>query len=264
MGTQGLDISAAYGLERNRSELRPGGAAWVLGGGGPMGHMHIQRMIEMEGGPRRVLVTETNLGRQAELEAGLSGMAQARGVELVVCNPGQVGDETLQQTLRRVHEGRGFDDIVVMVAKPDAVEQAIRHLAPDGMLAVFAGVPKGTFASLDISNIYLGRVQITGTSGSRISDQASVLDKVARAQLSTASAVAAIGGLDAARAGIQALMDGRFPGKVVIFPQVASFPLTPLAELKTVAPNVYERLSPAGTWTREAELEFLRSYGQGY
>ena len=53
--------------------------------------------------------------------------------------------------------------------------------------------------------------------------------KVAAGSLTTANAVAAVGGLDAARDGMQGLMDGRFPGKMVIFPQVESFPLTALA-----------------------------------
>ncbi len=47
---------------------------------------------------------------------------------------------------------------------------------------------------------------------------------------------------------------------MVIYPQVASFPLTALAELKTVAPTVYDRLGDGGVWTREAEAEFLRTF----
>ena len=41
-------------------------------------------------------------------------------------------------------------------------------------------------------------------------------------------------------------MEGRFPGKIVIFPPVADFPLTPLADLKTIAPAIYEKLGPGG------------------
>ena len=39
-------------------------------------------------------------------------------------------------------------------------------------------------------------------------------------------------------------MDGRFPGKMVIYPQVASFPLTALADLKAAAPSVFRLLGP--------------------
>ena len=37
--------------------------------------------------------------------------------------------------------------------------------------------------------------------------------------------VAAIGGMNAAQAGIEAMMDGRYPGKIVIFPQIPELPL---------------------------------------
>ena len=120
------------------------------------------------------------------------------------------------------------------------------HLAADGMLQIFGGLARGTLAQLDLSNVYLGGAQITGSAGSTIHDQASVLGKVHTGQLSTAAAVAAIGGIDAARDGMQGLMDGRFPGKMVIYPQVESFPLTALADLKAVAPEVYDLLGPRG------------------
>jgi hypothetical protein len=50
---------------------------------------------------------------------------------------------------------------------------------------------------------------------------------------------------------------------MVIFPQVESFPLTALADLKTVAPSVFDLFGPAGDWTRAAEAEFLRLYAEG-
>ena len=134
------------------------------------------------------------------------------------------------------HGGHGFDDIVVIVASVPAIEAAMPHLAPDGLLVVFGGLARGTPAMLDFSPIYLGGAQITGSAGATIRDQSNVLAKVAAGNLTTASAVAAIGGLDAARDGMQGLMDGRFPGKMVIFPQVEAFPLTALADLKTAAP----------------------------
>ena len=148
----------------------------------------------------------------------------------------------------------------MIVASTPAIEAALPHLAPDGLLVIFGGLARGTMAALDLSNVYLGGTQITGSAGSTIHDQASVLRKVAAGNLSTANAVAAVGGLDAARDGMQGLMDGRFPGKMVIFPQVESFPLTALADLKTAAPSVFKLLGPAGDWTREAEAEFLRLY----
>jgi D-arabinose 1-dehydrogenase-like Zn-dependent alcohol dehydrogenase len=146
--------------------------------------------------------------------------------------------------------GRGFGDIVVVVANVPAIESAMPYLAPD-MLVIFGGLARGTMAALDLSNVYRSGAQVTGSAGSTIQDQSAVIAKVASCQLSTASAVSAIGGINAAKDGIQGLIDRRFPGKMVIFPQVISFPLTALPDLKETAPSVF-KLAPC-TWTREAE-----------
>ena len=260
VGSRGPDVSQGYGEARNRAEIKPEGQAWIIGGGGPMGRMHLQRLLEMDGGPKRVLVSESNAMRNPELSADFGPLARDRGIELSVVNPREMGPEVHGQAVASFRGGSGFDDIVVVVASVPAIEEAMPHLAPAGMLQIFGGLARGTMAQLDLSNVFLGAAQITGSAGSTIHDQASVLTKVHRAQLSTAAAVAAIGGIDAARDGMQGLMDGRFPGKMVIYPQVENFPLTALADLKTAAPAVYDLLGPRGAWTREAEAEFLRRH----
>lgn len=260
LGTNGPDIGAAYGEARNRAELRAGGVAWIIGAGGPMGRMHLQRMLEMPAGPARIVAAESNLLRAGELLTAFAGLAAASGIELVVLNPRELPEVAYQERLQAAHGGRGFDDIVVIVASAPAIEAAMSHLASDGLLVVFGGLARGTSALLDVSNVYLGNVQITGSAGSTISDQAAVLSKVAAGHLSTASAVAAVGGMDAARTGIQCLIDRCFAGKAVIYPQVTAFPLTALGELRGPAPAVYDLLGPGGLWTREAELEFLRRF----
>jgi threonine dehydrogenase-like Zn-dependent dehydrogenase len=265
VGSRGPDLSLSYGEARNRAEIKAGGSAWIIGGGGPMGRMHLQRLLEMDSGPKRVLVSESNAIRNPELVADFGPLARERGIDLSVLNPRQMGEDAHASAVADVAGASGFDDIVVIVASVPAIEQAMPHLAPDGMLQIFGGLARGTMAQLDLSNVYLGAAQITGSAGSTIHDQASVLNKVSTGQLSTAAAVAAIGGIDAARDGMQGLMDGRFPGKMVIFPQVEGFPLTALADLKTSAPGIYDLLGPRGAWTREAEAEFLRTYaGQIY
>jgi threonine dehydrogenase-like Zn-dependent dehydrogenase len=222
--------------------------------------MHLQRMLEMPGGPRKVVVTETNPGRNAELTRSFAALASANGIEMTVLNPKLMTEEAYAEALRSSCGGHGFDDVVVIVASAPAIEAAAPYLAADGMLVVFGGLARGTMATLDLTPVYLGNLQITGSAGSTIRDQAGVLSKVAAGHLSTASAVAAIGGLDTAREGIQGLTDARFPGKMVIYPQVSSFPLTALADLKEVAPSVHRKLGDDSIWTREAETEFLRLY----
>jgi hypothetical protein len=70
--------------------------------------------------------------------------------------------------------------------------------------------------------------------------------------------VAAIGSLNAALAGLQAIKDASLAGKVVIYPNIKEMPLTPLTELEEKMPSVYAKLNERQEWTNEAEEEFLR------
>ena len=181
LGTTGLDVSAAYGRERNREELRVGGVACIVGGGGPMGRMHLQRMLEMANGPRRSWLPNRMPVATRSFSWISTRWARARkGIELVVLNPKQMTPEAFHDELAQAHGGRGFDDIVVIVASVPAIEAAMPHLASDGLLVVFGGLARGTTAMLDLSPIYLGGAQITGSAWRDHSgDQSNVLAKVA-------------------------------------------------------------------------------------
>ena len=48
-------------------------------------------------------------------------------------------------------------------------------------------------------------------------------------------------------------MEGRYPGKVVIFPQIRDLPLTGLKELEQRLPEVAAKLGEDRMWTNEAE-----------
>lgn len=257
VGTPGPDIAAAYGELRNRCELRHGGTAVFVGAGGPMGQMHIQRAIEMSNGPSTILATDIDPVRLQVLMDRFFHLATQHGVRLVLSNS---NEEPLGDFVDRETAHHGADDCVVCVPSAGVMAAASRVLNPDGMLVLFAGVPIGTFAPLNLSKVYLHNTQLTGTSGSTLADQSSILHSTQAGDLSPARSVAALGGMEAAHDGIRALMEGRFPGKVVIFPQLSGLPLVGLPELKNVAPQVAACLSPDGTWTRQAEANLIGAY----
>ncbi len=140
--------------------------------------------------------------------------------------------------------------------------EAGTYLAPDGMLVLFAGVPNGTMAPLDMSAVYMHNAQFTGTSGSALADQATVIAKTVSGDLSPNRSVAAVGGMEAAREGVAAMMEGRYPGKVVIFPQISGLPLLSLVELKEQYPAVAEKLGEGDVWTAAAEAALVESFWQ--
>ncbi len=252
VGSQGPDIAASYGEARNRCELRPGGTAVFVGAGGPMGQMHVQRALEQPDGPRLVVATEISDERLETLKLRFAPLAQKNGRELVIYNPNTAA-EGFHDFIMRLTAGEGADDVVVCVPSAPLMVQAAGVMKPDGMLVLFAGVPNGTLGALDLSAVYLGQAQYTGTSGLTIHDQKLVMERARQGALSPGRSVAAIGGMDRARDALVAVMEGRYPGKVVIFPQLSRLPLLSLDELKERYPQVAARLGEGDVWTPEAE-----------
>ena len=157
-------------------------------------------------------------------------------------------------------DGLGADDVVVSVPVASLMAESDTVMNENGMLVLFAGVPNGTMAPLNLSNVYLNNAQYTGTSGLTIDDQADVMARMLSGTLSPSRAVAAIGGMGAAQDGIVAMMEGRFPGKIVIFPQIHSLPLLGLDELHTALPEVGQHLGPNDAWTDEAEAALIELF----
>jgi hypothetical protein len=140
------------------------------------------------------------------------------------------------------------------------MEQGDTVMKPDGMLVVFAGVPNSTYGAVNLSNVYLSNAQYTGTSGLTIADQSLVMERRLAGTLSPGRSVAAIGGLETAAEAIRSVMDGRFPGKVVVFPQIRNLPLMGLNELQDRLPEVAAELGEDLMWTNEAEEVLIEKF----
>jgi hypothetical protein len=112
--------------------------------------------------------------------------------------------------------------------------------------------------NLNLSDAFLRQTRLIGHSASSIDDLRLMLHQAETGELSPNRSVAAIGSLDAAKDGLNAVLDTSFPGKVVIFPQIKDLPLTALSDLKEKMPSVFALLKDGREWTVEAENEFLR------
>lgn len=255
-GTVGPRIDTAY--RPFMRDLQPGGVALLVGGAGPMGFMHVQRALQLgAAAPRRVIVSDLSSERLTALERKLGPLARQNGVDLVCL----AGSAPSAEALARLTDGRGVDDIVVLAASAEAAAAAYPCLAPGGMLNLFAGLPRGSEALLDLNPVRDERqVRVVGRSGSTVADLRRVLEKTGAGSLSPVVAVAAVSGLrDAARA-LQEMAARRFTGKVVVYPQVVDLPLTTLEEMPERLPRVAARLAPGPVWTNEAEEELLREF----
>ena len=252
IGNNGTDIAASYGEERNRCELRPGGSTVFIGAGGPMGQMHVQRALELPDGPRLVISTEISDDRLQTLSDMFAPLAEKNGRKLLFFNP-TTAKQSFHDFVMEATQNQGVDDVVVSVPVAALMEEGDTVMKADGMMVLFAGVPNGTMGAVNLSNVYLSNAQYTGTSGLTIDDQASVMQRRVAGTLSPGRSVAAIGGLETAAEAIESVIEGKYPGKVVIFPQIRNLPLTGLKELKERLPDVAAKLGEDLMWTNEAE-----------
>ena len=159
---------------------------------------------------------------------------------------------THPSTPSMVRCARGDVSTVTMAPVVAAIEQAARFVASGGIFNVFAGVGIGTNVRVNVDLVFKS-CRIVGSSGSSIHDLERTLDFTERRLISPNESAAAIGGMRALRDGIEAVQNGAFSGKVVIYPHIVNLPLTPLDELKETMPSVAIRLADRDLWTREAE-----------
>src|SRR5258708_35424454 len=103
----------------------------MLGAGGPMGRMHIQRALEMPKGPRSVIATNRGLERLESLMRQFVPLAEAHGREFIAFSP-RAEPDRLEREFTRLTAGRGFDDMVVSPPQLALLQCAGRDCASVG------------------------------------------------------------------------------------------------------------------------------------
>ena len=255
----GGDSLAAVAEANRRNDLLKGGKALFIGAGGPMGQMHVQRALEMNDGPGTVVVTDLDRSRLDHIVHRFGHLATEKQIQFVTLSPSEFpSPQAMNDRIRELAPG-GYNDIVVLAPVPALIEQTIGMAAPNAFVNLFAGLATGTTARIPLEILCTG-VKLIGCSGSRIRDLRRVLELVERGHLDTNRSVAAIGGLDAAHDGLKGVKEARYPGKTIIYTQIPSLPLTPIDELTQKLPQIAQKLSPEGAWTKEAEQALLEQY----
>ncbi len=257
IGTHDQDLSTAY-ARNARTTLKEGGVVWFPGGAGAMGQMHVQRAVEDARGPRTIVVSDLDDTRLAKLAARLQHKAAVRGVKLVMLNPKTYADTAAFHQALRAEAPAGFDDIVMLVPVPAVVSEADALLADDGVMNVFAGIPAGHEACIDLGKIVAAGHRYIASSGSRMEDIRHTLGLTEARALEPVYALGAIGGMRALKEGIVGVMQARFPGKTVIYPHAVEMPLTAVEQVEQVCAGASALLDRGDVFTRAAE-ELIRT-----
>ncbi|MGI6376818.1 MAG: alcohol dehydrogenase catalytic domain-containing protein [Anaerolineae bacterium] len=257
VSTAGGEIGAAY--RPIRTQLKPGGAVAMLGVAGPMGQMHFQRALQLTGGPRLLVGTDLLAERLQALYDKYQAVIESdeQDTHVILKAPPDRDAKAFNDGLLAETGGAGFDDIIVLAPSTGVVAGAVPMMAPGATMNVFAGLPMGSLAAIDLGLVVSRDLRFTGTSGSGIGDLRSMLNEAESGRLDPNLSVVAISGLRDTKQGLDGVIHQRYPGKVVIYPQVLDFPLTLLSDLREALPNVYARLGPNESWTVAAEEAFL-------
>jgi len=259
LGGNDTDLAMIYHKAPERSELRKDGRAFFVGAGGPMGRMHVQHAIETPDHPSLIVCSDASQDRLDDLDEAFGPEARAKGIEWVCVNP---MDEPVYEERMGRFKNKGFDDVIILVPIPAVIEDAAQWIANDGVMNVFAGVPRGTTVPINLNDFVDRNTRIIGHSASLIEDMLTMLQKVEDGELSTNRSVAAVGSLEAAKEGLQALVDATYPGKVVIYPNIQELPLISVADIGKILPEVGAKLKDGRVWTRESELALLNTMGK--
>ncbi len=244
VGTTTVDASNSYGVIPTDGEIRDNDTVAVVGAGGPMGQMHVIRILCAGKQSLDVVATDFDDERLVSLEEVAKPLAESNGHQLKVINP-QNGDP-----------GSGFTYNAVMVPVPALVEKAIADAAKGCLVNIFAGIPAPTIHDIDLDAVIEKGVFLFGTSGSTLADMKAVLAKVTTGELDTNLSVDAVSGMQGGICGIKAVENRTLAGKIIVYPELHDLPLIPLTEIGKSYPSVGEKLNN-GKWTKAAEEELL-------
>jgi threonine dehydrogenase-like Zn-dependent dehydrogenase len=256
MGTSSWDITDAYRHTRDAS-LRKGDRLLLFGAGGAMGQMQLFYALTRPEPPAQVVVVDRHPERLEPLREMGVPLAQQAGIDLqFYCNAD--ADPDAQQAHLRALCPHGYDHIMMLASSAESVALTYPLLTDGGVLNLFAGIPKGQKAPLDLTPLASRHMRIVGSSGSTMDDIAECLRLVAEGALPARKVIGAIAGLNALPEALQAVQSHRYPGKVVVFPQLPDLPLIGLTELHERLPEVAAHLEAGRYWTRDAERALYR------
>ena len=252
VGTTTDDIANAY-KNATRKTLKEGGKVWFPGGAGAMGQMHVQLSLEMDNGPKKVVVTDMDSNRLEKLQARLQAKADAKGIEFITLNPKDFDSEdAFNEKLAELSDG-GFDDIVMLVPVPAVLAASAKFLGKGGLMNIFAGIPAGKSATVNIGKIVAEGQRFIGSSGSSMDDIRHTLELTESGKLAPVYALAAVGGMNALKEGMQALIDAAFAGKTVIYPHAVDMPLTQVVDVEKICEGAGATLENSEILTKQTE-----------
>lgn len=241
--------------------IKEGGKMAIIGGCEPIGLAAIDYAISGEFRPSQLIVTDLDDAKLKRAQSIFGEKAESRGISILFINTGSMDDP--HQSIMKLTDNQGFDDMLVMIPVVSALEFAESLLGFNGCLNFFAESSNEKFsAKLNYYDVQHMEKHIIGTNSGNVNDMRDALQLMEKDLLSPEVLITHIGGLDAAA---KATVDlPKIPGGKKLIYTGISMPLIALDNLESKASEseLYKNLSEIvkkqnGLWSIEAENYLL-------
>jgi L-sorbose 1-phosphate reductase len=208
-----LHLSQETGLSPRTTAkgLKAGGVTVVIGVGA-MGRMHVDLAFAYR--PGAIVATDPipeRLGRVREL---FDERSRRLGIPLQT-----VPVEDVEQAVDALSEGRGADDVIVAVASPEAIDNALRLVARGGVVNLFGGLKQAEArVPLDTAVVHYREINVTGSSGGSPWDVAHALELTRAGEIDPALHITRVGDLSDAPRFLELVKARDIDGKAVVYP----------------------------------------------
>ncbi len=243
IGTTGDNAADSYKTIPATGEVRKGDSVLVVGAAGPMGQMHVMRVICAGMDNLSIVGTDFDDQRLEGLRQKAAPLAAERKVKLSLVNP------------QKQPVMDAFSYIAIMAPVAPLVAQAVKDSKDNALINIFAGIPAPVKQDIDLDTYIARRCFMFGTSGSRLEDMKIVLRKVENGQLDVNCSVDAVSGMAGAADGIRAVENRTLAGKIIVYPALVDMPLTTLKDVPANVANACKN----GLWTKAAEDALLKN-----
>lgn len=175
--------------------IKNNGNMLIIGGTGPMGLLAIDYALHADLKPKKLIVTDID---QQKLDRAKE-LYPSNEVEVEFINTQMLSVEDQERLLRSKVNGKGYDDIFLLVSVRSLAEMAGNLLNADGCLNQFAGpVNKSFSATLNFYDIHYNFTHVVGTSGGNAENEAKAAKLIANHKLNVAKVITHVLGLNAA------------------------------------------------------------------
>ena len=258
LGSDTKRLSDAFKKERQRHDLKENGRMLIMGGAGAMGRIHTARAIMNEKGPRQIVVAARSMRRLETLMDNFHKMAIQKGKKLQIIS---TNEHNWKEEMWHLCNREGFDDVVISAPGTEVVNNAVPFLRKDGMIVLFSGTKYGSYANLPLGYVASFGARINASSGTSVENEKAVLNKIENNQCDLNMNVMAIAGFNSIKKAILEVKKGRYPGKVIIYPQIDDLPIVEIEEIREFDKALYKALVQ-GEWSKQAERVLYIKYGK--